>query len=151
MSAHCYHEIYLHITWHTKDSYPLITPAIELDVFSTITTRCKETQGIWLHAINGIEDHLHLAISIEPTVTISTLVGQLKGGSAFDLNKVARMKRIEWQRGYGVVSFGRLNLPWVVRNINNQQEHHGRGTQIDRLERYNEFDEGEGYSEVLNG
>jgi hypothetical protein len=30
MSAHYYHEIYLHLTWHTKDSYPLITPNIEL-------------------------------------------------------------------------------------------------------------------------
>jgi len=145
MSTHCFHEIYLHITWHTKDSYPLITPGIESEVHSLLRKRSEETKGIWLHAINGTPDHVHLAVSIEPTATISDFIGQLKGGSAFDLNKTAHMKRIEWQRGYGVVSFGKLNLPWVVRYIDNQKEHHGRGTQVDRLERFREYDEGEGY------
>lgn len=145
MSTHCYHEIYLHITWHTKDSYPLITTGIETEVHSLLRKRCSESKGIWLHALNGTPNHIHLAVSIEPTVTISDFIGQLKGGSAFDLNKTARMKRMEWQRGYGVVSFGKLNLPWVVRYIDNQKEHHGCGTPIERLERFSEYDEGEGY------
>ncbi|WP_254513048.1 IS200/IS605 family transposase [Anatilimnocola floriformis] len=145
MSNHCFHEIFLHITWHTKDSYPLITASIESEVHSLLRKRCGEAKGVWLHALNGTPNHVHIAISIEPTVTISDFIGQLKGGSAFDFNKTARMKRMEWQRGYGVVSFGKLNLPWVTRYIDNQKEHHGCGTQIDRLERFCEYDEGEGY------
>jgi REP element-mobilizing transposase RayT len=145
MSGHVYHEIFLHITWHTKNSFPLLTPRIEPDVYASLRDRIAKNKSVWLHAINGTENHIHIAISIEPTVTISTFVDELKGGSAFDLNKVERMKRIEWQRGYGIVSFGKLNLPWVVRYIDNQKEHHGLGTQVERLERYCDFDEGEGF------
>ncbi len=147
MSGHVYHEIFLHITWHTKDSFPLITPRIEHDVHSKLKERCEKSKGVWLHAVNGTENHIHIAVSIEPTVTISTFVGELKGGSAYELNKAEHMKRIQWQRGFGVVSFGKRNLPWVIRYIANQKEHHARGTQSERLERFCEYDEGEGYDQ----
>jgi hypothetical protein len=41
----------------------------------------------------------------------------------------------QWQGGYGVVSFGTRDLPWVVAYIENQREHHARGTIHERLER----------------
>jgi REP element-mobilizing transposase RayT len=92
--------------------------------------------------VNGTETHLHLAIHIEPFVTISDLVKELKGASAFELNQRERSKRLEWQRGYGVVSFGKRQLPWVLDYIVKQKEHHGRGTAKRRLELAG-FDEGE--------
>ena len=27
MSSHVFHEIFLHLNWHTKDNSPLITPS----------------------------------------------------------------------------------------------------------------------------
>jgi hypothetical protein len=32
MASHVFHEIYLHITWHTKDDNPLLIPSIEAEV-----------------------------------------------------------------------------------------------------------------------
>lgn len=58
-------------------------------------------------------------MNIEPFVTISELVKELKGASAFELNQCERSKRLEWQRGYGVVSFGKRQLPWVLDYIAN--------------------------------
>ena len=29
MSGHVFHEIYLHLTWHTKDDSPLLIPSLE--------------------------------------------------------------------------------------------------------------------------
>jgi len=40
-----------------------------------------------------------------------------------------------WQRGYGVVSFGKRNLPWVLEYIAHQKEHHAGSKVVDRLER----------------
>lgn len=79
--------------------------------------RCRKTGGVYFQAIGGTETHVHLAINIEPHVTISDRVQTLKGGSAFDLNDRVRQKILEWQRGYGIVSFGRKELPWVVEYI----------------------------------
>ncbi len=44
-------------------------------------------------------------------------------------------KALEWQAGYGVVSFGTGDLPWVRDYVRNQREHHARGKVEDRLER----------------
>ena len=41
---------------------------------------------------------------------------------------------VEWQRGYGVVSFSKRHLDTVVEYVRNQKKHHGEGTTIDMLE-----------------
>jgi len=78
MSKNYYSEVNLHLTWHTKDSQPLITSAIEPLVQRLLRQKANELGGIYIHEIGGIETHIHLAVSIEPTVTISDLVGALK-------------------------------------------------------------------------
>lgn len=63
-------------------------------------------------------------------------IGELKGASAHYVNhRVANRKVFEWQTGYGVVSFGRKAMPWVVRYVENQREHHAKQTTCERLER----------------
>ena len=86
MSSHVYHEIFLHLNWHTKLSMPLLNPKLEKQVYSHIGTRIKQTKGVWLHGIGGTPTHIHMAISVEPSVTISELVQQFKGGSSHDIN-----------------------------------------------------------------
>ena len=134
MAAHVFHEIYLHLTWHTKESRPLITPELEPQVFEFIRARCAQTKGVYLHGINGTPTHVHLALNIEPYVTISELVGDIKGACSFELNKAHGRKVLEWQRGFGVVSFGKQNLPWVLAYVADQKQHHAAGTALERLE-----------------
>jgi hypothetical protein len=83
-----------------------------------------------------------MAINIEPHVSISDLVGDLKGSSSHEINKQFRMKRLHWQRGFGVVSFGKKQLPWVLRYIANQKEHHASGRTESRLEKVTMDDDG---------
>jgi putative transposase len=52
-----------------------------------------------------------------------------------------RQKVLQWQAGYGVVSFGTGDLEWVRRYISNQREHHRRGSVHDRLERITQYEE----------
>jgi REP element-mobilizing transposase RayT len=72
-----------------------------------------------------------------PTVLVSELVGRLKGASSHEANQKlgGGRKLLEWQAGYGVVSFGTRDLDWVRAYVRNQKEHHARGTVFDRLER----------------
>lgn len=107
MSSHVYHEIYLHFNWHTKADLPLLTGDLEQFAHRELQEKCRRIKGAYLHGIGGTDTHVHLALSIEPFVTISDLVQELKGASSFEVNRRMNRKALEWQRGYGVVSFGK--------------------------------------------
>lgn len=137
MSRNYYAEINLHITWHTKLSAPLLTPEIEPFTHRFLRQKLINTPGAYVHEVGGTETHIHLAVSLAPTITVSELIGQLKGASSHDVNQQfgRARKALQWQEGYGVVSFGTKDLEWVKAYVRNQREHHARGTAYDRLER----------------
>ena len=141
MSSHVFHEIYLHLNWHVKDDRPTLNPNVEPLVHGLIKDRCRRIKGVYFHGIGGTETHVHLAVNIEPHVTISELVQDLKGGSSHDLNAQLGGKELYWQRGYGVVSFGKNNLDWVLGYLANQKVHHGKGRAGDRLERITAYED----------
>lgn len=139
MSNRSYAEINLHITWHTKDNYPFITSALEPKLWAFIRERIVIQENVYFHAIGGMPDHVHIAASFYPPFEIDRWVGDIKGASSHHFGK-----SLQWQSGYGVVSFGTKDLPWVVAYIHNQKEHHRRGTIQERLERIvgDDFDKG---------
>jgi putative transposase len=66
MSRNYYAEINLHITWHTKGSSPLLVPKIEAAAHHALRGKCINTTGVYIHAIGGIETHVHLCVSRSP-------------------------------------------------------------------------------------
>ncbi|MBN1490999.1 MAG: IS200/IS605 family transposase, partial [Phycisphaerae bacterium] len=131
-----YSEINLHMTWHTKENAAVLIDRVENRTHHYLRHRAIETPGVIVHAIGGTVDHVHLAVSIPPGVTISEWIGQLKGSSSYHINhEICNRKILGWQDGYGVVSFGTRDLPWVVAYVRNQKKHHAEGTTHDRLER----------------
>ena len=136
MPRNVYSEINFHITWHTKSSLAMLDPVLEDRVHQYIQHRILTTPGVRFHAIGGTETHVHLGVSVPPTLLVSDWIGELKGASAYYTNhRIANRRVLEWQAGYGIVSFGTGDLEWVVRYILNQKEHHARGTTRERLER----------------
>lgn len=142
MSHNYYSEINLHLTWHAKESLPLLTPQVQGLAYRYVRQRIINTPGVTVHEVGGTETHIHLAVSIPPTLLISDFVGQLKGASSHEVNEQFGLhgKKLQWQVGYGVVSFGTRDLDWVKEYIRNQQDHHARGRISDRLERITEND-----------
>ena len=139
MSRNYYSEINLHVTWHTIGSRPILVPAIEQETHRFLRQKMIDTPGVFVHEIGGTETHIHIALTIPPTLTISDYIGQLKGASSHHVNHTNPTcdKLLEWQSGYGVVSFGTRNLHWVKDYIQNQKEHHAKRTTVARLERIN--------------
>lgn len=78
MSRNYYSETNLHIVWHTKLSMPLLTPQVEAVVHHYLRGKLINLPDAYVHEIGGIETHVHLAISINPTILISDLIGKLK-------------------------------------------------------------------------
>jgi putative transposase len=137
MSRSYYSEINLHITWHTKDSAPSLTPELEAVAHRDVRQRVFDTPGAIFHEIGGTVTHVHLAVSVPPTLTISDWIGQLKGGSSHAVNGhvSGRVEKFAWQEGYGVVSLATKNLSGIVAYVQNQKEHHANHTTRETLER----------------
>ena len=129
MSHNYYSEINLNLVWHTKESLPLLTPRVEEFVRRNLRQRIINEPGAFVHEIGGTETHVHIAVSVPPRLLISELVGQLKSALSHQVNEQLGVQgmKLEWQAGYGVVSFGTGDLDWVKEYIRNQPEHHARG------------------------
>ncbi len=142
MGRNYYSEINLHFTWHCEDSAPMLTAQVEPVTHRIIKDRLIKTPDVFVHEIGGTDTHFHVAVTIPPTLTISVFVGQLKGASSHDVNQhfAMRGRVLEWQAGYGVVSFGTKDLPWVRQYIQDQRSHHATGKIVDRLERITEIE-----------
>lgn len=141
MPRNVYWELFYHIVWRTKDSAPLLTPNVEPLTHKYLTHRALQTPDAIVHAIGGIENHIHLAVSLPPTVELAKWIGDLKGACAHAINHgPSDLGTLAWQAGYGIVSFGKRDLPWVVDYIHHQREHHAAGRAQDRLERITQIE-----------
>jgi len=142
VSLRAYREINLHVTWHVKDNGPVLTDAIQTQTHRFLRARAFDTPGVVFHAVGGTDDHLHLAVSIPPTLLISEWVGKLKRGSSHFINhEIANKAVLQWQAGYGVVAFGSKDLPWVADYVRDQRRHHAEGRLFERLERTDPLEE----------
>jgi len=77
-----------------------------------------------------------MVVTVPPTLQPSEFVGELKGASSHYINhEIANRKVLQWQSGYGVVSFGSKDLPWVLDYVRDQRQHHSSDGTHERLER----------------
>ncbi|NJL02953.1 MAG: IS200/IS605 family transposase [Spirulinaceae cyanobacterium SM2_1_0] len=127
---------YYHLVWATWKRQPLITPPRESDLYSYIFGK-SDTLGCILHAIGGIENHIHLVVSIPPKLSVAEFVKAAKGSSAHHINGqgTATDLPLKWQRGYGVFTLGGKQLDEAKAYVERQKEHHAQGTLIPALER----------------
>jgi len=127
-----------HIVWATRNRLPLIEAPFEPRLYQAISAKAQK-MGAIVYAIGGTEDHIHLAVSVPPALALSKFVGDVKGNSSHFVNhEVSPGYEFYWQEEYGILSFGEKNLPAIVRYIQNQKEHHARGTILNAMERMSE-------------
>ena len=133
-----YWKLYYHFVWGTKNRLLLIDSVLEPEIYRAIAAKAQKLGG-FVHAIGGIEDHVHLAVSFPPKIAPAKFIGDVKGNSSHFVNYVIKPEyEFHWQAEYGVVSFGERNLASVVRYIHSQKQHHAEGTLIAAMERMDE-------------
>lgn len=130
-----YWELYYHLVWTTKDREPLITAKLEPELHRYLRGKGLALGGV-VHAVGGVEDHIHMVASIPPGIAVATFIGQIKGASAHWVNHLAEHPApFHWQDGYGAISFGKRALPQLVDYVLHQKEHHSNRQVIQLLER----------------
>jgi REP element-mobilizing transposase RayT len=134
-------RVYYHLVWATHERRPLIDAAIEQLLFPYMEKKAAEFQTI-VFAINGIENHVHLVVSIPPRYAVAEVVKSMKGAGSHYINQSGLTDDFHWQRGYGVFSLRERQRPDAEAYVRAQKEHHRLGTTNVWLERTDEFDDG---------
>ena len=119
---------YYHFVWTTKYREPLMTPAIEAIVVQIIRAKSCDL-GCEVLAINAVPDHLHVALALTPAIAAARWVKMVKGTSSHAVNSLYpnAAVRFQSQEGYGALTFGAKQIPYVMRYIECQKEHHAEG------------------------
>jgi putative transposase len=119
-------RLYYHFVWSTKTRETLIDEHVTELISDRIQTLCDELGSI-PHSLGFMPDHMHLAISVPPSISISDWAQKLKGGTSRHVNLSlprSGLRTFGWQSEYGVLSFGEHSLESVVSYVQNQTTRH---------------------------
>lgn len=136
---------YYHAVWATKYRQPFISPEFEKIIFPMVIAKSRKL-GCQVFAVNGMPDHLHVAVSIPPKWAGAWWLKNIKGSTSYEINQMFpnQPSHFQWQGGYSLQTFGVKNLHFVVNYIENQKTHHANNTTEPYMEDYgDEGDESE--------
>jgi REP element-mobilizing transposase RayT len=133
-----YWQLYYHAVWATRFRERLLSEGIEPLAHRLIREKAIE-MGAVVFAVNGMEDHVHVVLSMPPKLAPAFFIGQVKGASSARLNRSGLFNSpFAWQDEYAVFSFDAKRLPRHVAYVENQKAHHSQATVIPALERTGE-------------
>jgi REP element-mobilizing transposase RayT len=138
--ANTFTQIYLHFVFAVQNRSSLIQSEWKDELYKYITG-IIQNHGHKLIAINGMPNHIHIAVGYKPHQLIPDLLQDIKGSSSKWINKRKFIGgKFTWQEGYGAFSFSYSQIDRVVKYINNQEMHHKKLTfreeYIQLLEKY---------------
>lgn len=119
-----YVSSYFHCVFSTKERQPLIPPALQHRLWPFLggIVRNNEMRAI---EIGGVQDHVHILLSMTSTMSIAKALQLIKGGSSKWVHETFPEHRLfGWQVKYGAFSVSVSQLDKIVQYIKGQEEHH---------------------------
>jgi putative transposase len=124
MKTGSFTQLYVQLVFAVKYREALLNKNIRNRVFeymSGIITEMKHKSII----VNGVSDHVHIFIGLNPNISISDTVHDVKRSSSLFINREKLcLGNFAWQEGYGAFSYNRSQIDEVYKYILNQEKHH---------------------------
>ncbi len=119
-------SLYFHLVFSTKNRVPSISDGMRPRLFEYLGGILKNQKGRLVSA-GGIEDHVHLLVSLSRQASISDTLRDLKSNSSGWIHETFPEERsFAWQSGYGAFSVSFSALDSVHKYLANQKEHHAK-------------------------
>lgn len=112
----------VHALFSTKERRPLIKPEFKDDLFAYVGGISNDLGSVPL-AIGGIEDHIHLLLSLRSWHRVDYLLRDIKSKSSKWV-KNEKNSIFKWQSGYAAFSVSPTRTDAVRQYILNQENHH---------------------------
>ncbi|MDA3839078.1 MAG: IS200/IS605 family transposase [Candidatus Delongbacteria bacterium] len=144
--SNSYTQNYIQFIFSTKRREKILNEKYNEELHKYIYIIAKDRK-CKIYAINNVEDHMHILVSLNPTYSISKFIKELKSlASKFINEKGWYNTKFFWQEGYGAFSYSQSQVNTVIKYINNQKEHHHKKSfkeeYIEFLEKFQiEYDE----------
>ncbi len=116
--SHTYVQNLIHLVFSTKERRKLISKESQPRLWRYLAGVCKK-EHIFVHEIDGMENHAHMLIQLPPALSLSDAVLEIKTSSSRWMGR-----SFAWQRGFGAFSVSSSNVDAVVRYIRTQEAHH---------------------------
>ena len=122
--ANTFTSLHYHVVFSTKQREPWIRPETQSRLWQYLGGIARQNEMTPLE-IGGVEDHLHLLLSLPATLAVSQALQQLKGGSSGWVKaNLPGCRAFAWQDGYGAFTVSKSQVPGVSEYIRAQREHH---------------------------
>ena len=126
-ASHVYWRCQYHIVWTPKYRFRILKNKLGRDVYRSIQVYCEQLDCI-VEELNVQVDHVHLVVKVPPKLSISKLMGALKGKIALKMfSKYSYLRKNKlwgnhfWQRGYFVDTVG-INEVVIRRYVRHQEK-----------------------------
>jgi putative transposase len=121
-------QMYVQLVFAVKNRDAVLKKDFRDRVFeymSGIITNLKHKSMI----INGTSNHVHILFGLNPSVSVSDTVHDIKRSSSLFINNEKLCPyRFSWQEGYGGFTFSRSQIADVYNYIENQESYHKKRT-----------------------
>jgi REP element-mobilizing transposase RayT len=119
-----YVSAYFHCVFGTKDRRPLLSPEIRDRLWPYLGGVANENK-IQPLQIGGVADHVHMLISLPPTMPIAKAMQLIKGGSSMWLHETfPDVRLLGWQDKYAAFSVSVSQIEAIIKYIQGQEKHH---------------------------
>jgi len=121
-----YTQLYVQLVFAVKGRHSFINPSWEQELYKYITAVVQNDRHKML-AVNGMPDHIHIFVGLNPAISISDLVKDIKRASNNWINDQGFVHgKFQWQSGYGAFSYAKSQVDTVYQYIQNQKAHHSK-------------------------
>jgi putative transposase len=128
--SHTFTKNHQHIVFSTAERRKLLEKTFQPKLWAYMAGICRN-HGIYVRAVGGIEDHVHMLIELPPTLAVAQAVLKVKSNSSKWVKEGG--KKFAWQKGYAAFSVSASNLLAVERYVNSQEAHHRKISYEDEL------------------
>ncbi len=119
-----YTQILYQIVFSTKNREKTLLHENREELFRFIWGILKNKKCI-LYQINGVADHIHIATHLHPSISLSSLVKDIKVSTSLWIKENRVIPGFTaWQEGYGGFTYSIKEKEILVNYIKNQAEHH---------------------------
>lgn len=119
-----YTQIIYQIVFSTKHRERVMIKENREELFKYIWGIIKNKK-CHLYRINGVEDHLHIVTHLHPSVSLASLVKDVKVASSLYIKEKQLFEGfIGWQDGYGAFTYTVKEKDRLIEYVKNQEEHH---------------------------
>jgi REP element-mobilizing transposase RayT len=117
-------KLLTHIVFATKHREMTINEDHCEDLYRYVTSFLKKHK-CYLKRVNGIENHIHLLVEIRPSISVATLVQQLKRDSSVWMAQSHLFPNwMGWCDGYFACAVSPKAQDAVIEYIKSQKQHH---------------------------